>query len=103
MYFSCRIEEIPENREIINQLNYGQIIKLKQTADESEEWFGRDLCENYRNAMRVRCTEELRICVNRNLEKFTYDLNVNKSGVIKKYNDILDDENKITTSEPKAD
>lgn len=98
--FSCKVEEIPEKWEEINLLNYNCILELKNSAAESGKWTKRNIYENYKNMMRVRCTKELGICVDRNLEEFTYDLNIIKQGESKNYEDILDDTCKIITSEP---
>lgn len=98
--FSCKVKEIPEKWEEINLLNYNRILELKNSAAETGKWTNRNIYENYKNMMRVRCTEELGICVDRNLEEFTYDLNIIKNGESKNYEDILDDTCKIITSEP---
>lgn len=50
--------------------------------------------------MRVHCTEELCICVDRSLKEFAYDLNILKNGENKDFGDILDNTSKIITSEP---
>lgn len=98
--FSCKIEEIPEKWEMVSQLNYNRIIELKKSAVATGKWTSGDTYENYKNAMRVRCTEELHMCVDRNLKEFAYDLDIILAGVSRGYNDILDDECKIITSEP---
>lgn len=98
--FSCKVEEIPEKWEEVNLLNYNHILGLKNFADETGKWTNRNIYENYKNMMRMRCTEELCICVDRNLEEFSYDLNIIKNGKRKNYEDILDDTCKIITSEP---
>lgn len=98
--FSCRVEEIPEKWEEINLLNYSRILELKKSADEKGKWTNKDVFQNYKNAMRVRCTEELCICVDRSLKEFAYDLNIIKNGENKYFDDILDNTSKIITSEP---
>lgn len=98
--FSCRVEEIPEKWEQINLLNYNRILELKKSVDEKEKWTNRDVFENYKNAMRVRCTEELCICVDRSLKEFEYNVNIIKNGENKGFDDILDNTSKIVTSEP---
>ena len=98
--FSCRVEEIPEKWEEINLLNYDRILELKKSSDEKDKWTNRDIYEKYKNAMRVHCTEELCICVDRSLKEFAYDLNILKNGENKDFGDILDNTSKIITSEP---
>lgn len=98
--FSCKVSEIPEKWEEVNKLNYDCVIELKGIAAESGQWMRRDVYENYKNAMRVRCNEELETCVDRNLEEFEYELNILKMGDKKCFNDILDEKCKIITSEP---
>ena len=44
-------------------------LHLKGGAAENGQWTSRDVYENYKNAMRVRCNEELGACVDRNLEE----------------------------------
>lgn len=98
--FSCKIEEIPEKWEEINLLNYNRILELKSVADKEGKWTKKDVYENYKNTMRVRCMEELCICVDRSLKEFTYDLNIIKNGESKNYEDILNNTCKMITSEP---
>ncbi|MGN9056949.1 NACHT domain-containing protein [Bariatricus sp. HCP28S3_A7] len=98
--FSCKVKEIPEKWEELNLLNYNRVLELKKSADVKGKWTNRDIYENYKNAMRVRCTEELCTCVDRSLKEFTYDLNIIKNGESKGYDDILDNTCKIITSEP---
>ena len=88
--FSCRVEEIPEKWEEINLLNYDRILELKKSSDEKDKWTNRDIYEKYKNAMRVHCTEELCICVDRSLKEFAYDLNILKNGENKDFGDILE-------------
>ncbi|MFT3984554.1 MAG: hypothetical protein QM697_11650 [Lachnospiraceae bacterium] len=98
--FSCKVEEIPDKWETLNLLNYNKILELKKLADKTGKWANRNIYENYKNMMRVRCTEELCKCVDRNFKEFTYDLDIIKNGKSKNYDDILDDTCKIITSEP---
>lgn len=98
--FSCEVEEIPEKWEKINLLNYHRILELKKSADQNGEWTNRDPYENYKNVMRIRCSDELYACVDRNLKEFTYDFNLIKNRKGKKFEDILDNTCKIITSDP---
>ena len=98
--FSCKVSEIPEKWEEINKLNYYCIMELKSVAAENGQWTSRGIYENYKNAMRVRCNEELGACVDRNLEEFEYELNIIKKGDKKCFDDVLDEKCKIITSEP---
>lgn len=98
--FSCKVSEIPEKWEEINKLNYDCMMKLKDIAAESGQWTSRDIYENYKNSMRVRCNDELVACVDRNLEEFEYEFHIIKKGDKKCFNDVLDERCKIITSEP---
>ena len=98
--FSCKVEEIPQNWEDINRLNYNQVLQLKQTACQNGTWTTRGVYEHYKNAMLVRCDEILNFCCNRNLEEISYEFNIKDCRKIRKFEDLLDDSCKIITSEP---
>ena len=98
--FSCKVEEIPQNWEDINRLNYNQVLQLKQTACQNGAWTTRGIYEDYKNAMLVRCNEILNICCDRNLEEIPYDFNIKDCTKKRKFDELLDDSSKIITSEP---
>ena len=98
--FSCKVEEIPQNWEDINRLNYNQVLQLKQTACQNGAWTTRGVYEDYKNAMLVRCNEILNICCDRNLEEIPYDFNIKDCTKKRKFDELLDDSSKIITSEP---
>lgn len=98
--FSCKVSEIPEKWEEINKLNFDCVMDIKDVAAERNQWANRDVYENYKNVMRVRCNEELITCVDRNLEEFEYKLSIIEKGEKKCLHDILNGECKIITSEP---
>ena len=98
--FSCKVEEIPQNWEDINRLNYNQVLQLKQTACQNGTWTTRGIYEDYKNAMLVRCNEILNICCDRNLEEISYEFNIKDCTKKRKFDELLDDSCKIITSEP---
>lgn len=98
--FSCKVEEIPQNWENINRLNYNQVLQLKQTACQNGTWTTRGIYEDYKNAMLVRCNEILNICCDRNLEEIPYEFNIKDCTKKRKFDELLDDSCKIVTSEP---
>lgn len=98
--FSCKVEEIPQNWEDINRLNYNQVLQLKQTACQNSTWTTRGIYEDYKNAMLVRCNEILNICCDRNLEEIPYDFNIKDRTKERKFDELLDYSCKIITSEP---
>lgn len=98
--FSCLVSEIPGKWELINKLNYDNILALKSTSEYKAKWTHTGTYESYKNIMRVRCTEELYASVDRTLEKVSYTPHIIKNREVQNYNDVLDETSKIITSEP---
>ncbi len=98
--FSCSVKDIPEKWEQINSLNYHRILEMKTLAAANAEWTQNDDYQIYKNVMLVRCQEELYASIDRDLEGFSYGLNIEKNGKNINITEILDEECKIITSEP---
>ena len=98
--FSCSIKDIPQNWEKINQLNYKSILSLKLSSDYGDNWKTNNSFETYKNAWRVKLTSELYASIERSFERIIYEPKIIQGANSLNYNNILNDESKIITSEP---
>lgn len=98
--FSCKVEDIPSHWESINKLNYNNIIDLKKTIKDARQMINIDCYENYKNAMRVRCSEELDICLDRKFKIISIKSEEKLIGEEIKFSEIIDYSSKVITSEP---